>query len=82
MPWSQAGINAGNSRPLDDRVNHNEQAQCFDDDSFIQTAFGNPDLTCAALSEQGLCSTLVASGIDNRCKVAGYFFVLLRSLFR
>ena len=45
---------------------HNEQAQCFDDDSFIQTAFGNPDLTCVAVASQGLCSTLAASGIDNR----------------
>ena len=64
---SQAEISAGNSRPLDDRVNYNEQSQCFDDDSFIQTAFGNPDLTCEAVASQGLCSTLAASGIDNRC---------------
>ena len=63
----QAEISAGNSRPLDDRVNNNEQSQCFDDDSFIQTAFGNPDLTCEAVASQGLCSTLAASGIDNRC---------------
>ena len=44
---------------------HNEQSQCFDDDSFIQTAFGNPDLTCVAVASQGLCSTLAASGIDK-----------------
>ena len=47
--------------------NHEQQSQCFDDDHFVATAFGNPDLTCAAVADQGLCSSLESSGIENRC---------------
>eukprot|EP01048_Picozoa_sp_COSAG05_P000243 COSAG05_NODE_6_length_45604_cov_26.489660_33_plen_929_part_00 len=43
------------------------QQQCIDDDSFIQTAFGNPGTSCAVIAESGLCDSLQESDMDNRC---------------
>lgn len=61
-----ASITAENSRPIDVREHHAGAGNCVDDDVFVASAFVNPDLTCAQLSAQGLCSMLDESGLQNR----------------
>ena len=61
-----ASITAENSRPIDVREQHAGGASCVDDDVFVASAFANPDLTCAQVAAQGLCSMLEESGIQNR----------------
>ena len=43
---------------------------CVDDDVFVQQAFGNDGVTCAAAAATGLCPTLEVSGIADRCCIS------------
>ena len=43
---------------------------CVDDDVFVQQAFGNDGVTCAAAAATGLCPTLEMSGIADRCCIS------------
>ena len=46
------------------------QHPCIDDDSFIQSAFGNPGASCEIMASTGLCSMLQDSDMGDRCCVS------------
>ena len=55
-----------NSRP----IGQHQDVVCIDDDIFVQQVFANDGITCADAAATGLCSTLEASGIADRCCIS------------